>query len=171
MSWMRHNMTLVTHSMWSFWGWVEQSTLKCIDLCFFIIIIVIIIIFNGGNPPVTNPHHYHYCQNPTMVGFWLVGICRLAVIITIIATTTVIITMIATTIVSTWLRSKLSEMINSCSPSRRLLSSPPWVWYHQKLLDKRHICSSIYIQTEFWALPASVIGKFGGSAKVLTECL
>ena len=75
MSWMRHNMTLVTHSMWSFWGWVEQSTLKCIDLCFFIIIIVIIIIFNGGNPPVTNPHHYHYCQNPTMVGFWLVGIC------------------------------------------------------------------------------------------------
>ena len=25
-----------------------------------------------------NPHHYHYCQNPTMVGFWLVGICRLA---------------------------------------------------------------------------------------------
>ena len=80
MSWMRHNMTLVTHSMWSFWGWVEQSTLKCIDLCFFIIIIVIIIIFNGGNPPVTNPHHYHYCQNPTMVGFWLVGICRLATI-------------------------------------------------------------------------------------------
>ena len=78
MSWMRHNLTLVTHSMWSFWGWVEQSTLKCIDLCFFIIIIVIIIIFNGGNPPVTNPHHYHYCQNPTMVGFWLVGICRLA---------------------------------------------------------------------------------------------
>ena len=48
---------------------------------FFIIIIVIIIIFNGGNPPVTNPHHYHYCQNPTMVGFWLVGICRLAIII------------------------------------------------------------------------------------------
>ena len=75
MSWMRHNLTLVTQSMWSFWGWVEQSTLKCIDLCFFIIIIVIIIIFNGGNPPVTNPHHYHYCQNPIMVGFWLVGIC------------------------------------------------------------------------------------------------
>ena len=75
MSWMRHNMTLVTQCMWSFWGWDEQSTLKCIDLCFFIIIIVIIIIFNGGNPPVTNPHHYHYCQNPTMVGFWLVGIC------------------------------------------------------------------------------------------------
>ena len=83
MSWMRHNLTLVTHSMWSFWGWVEQSTLKCIDLCFFIIIIVIIIIFNGGNPPVTNPHHYHYCQNPTMVGFWLVGICRLAIVIII----------------------------------------------------------------------------------------
>ena len=82
MSWMRHNMTLVTHSMWSFWGWVEQSTLKCIDLCFFIIIIVIIIIFNGGNPPVTNPHHYHYCQNPTMVGFWLVGICWLAITMT-----------------------------------------------------------------------------------------
>ena len=89
MSWMRHNLTLVTHSMWSFWGWVEQSTLKCIDLCFFIIIIVIIIIFNGGNPPVTNPHHYHYCQNPTMVGFWLVGICRLAIVITIISTITI----------------------------------------------------------------------------------
>ena len=50
-----------------------ESTLKCIDIScsvFFIIIIVIIIIYiNGGNPPVTNPHHYHYCQNPTMVGF------------------------------------------------------------------------------------------------------
>ena len=62
-----------------------ESTLKCIDIScsvfFFIIIIVIIITFNGGNPPVTNPHHYHYCQNPTMVGFWLVGICRLAKVI------------------------------------------------------------------------------------------
>ena len=61
----------------SYFQW-WKSTLKSIDFSysvFFIIIIVIIIIFNGGNPPVTNPHHYHYCQNPTMVGFWLVGIC------------------------------------------------------------------------------------------------
>ena len=27
------------------------------------------------------PNFYHYCQNPTMVGFWLVGICRLALFI------------------------------------------------------------------------------------------
>ena len=59
-------------------------------------------------------------------------------------TTIVITTIIITSIVITWLRSKLSEMINSCSPSRRLPASPPWVWYHQKWLDKRHNCAYLF---------------------------
>ena len=30
-----------------------------------------------------NPNCYHYCRHPTMVGFWLVGICWIAIIIMI----------------------------------------------------------------------------------------
>ena len=37
----------------------------------------------------TIPNYYHYCQNPTMVGFWLVGICWLANINIIITTASI----------------------------------------------------------------------------------
>ena len=48
------------------------------------------------------PNCYHYCQNPTMVGFWLVGICWLAIVIT----TTIIIFFIITTDLSRLIRQR-----------------------------------------------------------------
>ena len=63
MSWTRHNLTLVTYN--------------CILYKYSMV----------GIRRWQIPICYHYCQNPTMVGFRLVGICWLAIIITIIIIT------------------------------------------------------------------------------------
>ena len=60
MSWTRHNLTLVTYN--------------CILYKYSMV----------GIRRWQIPICYHYCQNPTMVGFWLVGICWGTIIIIII---------------------------------------------------------------------------------------
>ena len=68
----KYHQVTVTHSMWSFWGWAEQF--DCSDSSLHHVYKYSMV----GIRRWQNPNCYHYCQNPTMVGFWLVGICWLA---------------------------------------------------------------------------------------------
>ena len=65
----KYHQVTVTHSMWSFWGWAEQF--DCSDSSLYHVYKYSMV----GIRRWQNPNCYHYCQNPTMVGFWLVGIC------------------------------------------------------------------------------------------------
>ena len=65
----KYHQVTVIHSMWSFWGWAEQF--DCSDSSLFHVYKYSMV----GIRRWQNPNCYHYCQNPTMVGFWLVWVC------------------------------------------------------------------------------------------------
>ena len=84
----KYHQVTVTHSMWSFWGWAEQF--DCSDSSLYHVYKYSMV----GIRRWQNPNCYHYCQNPTMVGFWLVGICWLAVVMVVMVVMVVLVVMV-----------------------------------------------------------------------------